>query len=68
MKPKQRLWFSERVDILANTRSGIMLGKSMNVVNSYTYLGFTFKTKLERRNFRLCSKRQEGSFSTYVKP
>ena len=37
-------------------------GKFMNVVNSYTYLGFTFKTKLERRNFRLCSKRQEGSF------
>ena len=43
-------------------------GKSMNVVNSYTYLGFTFTTKLQRRNFRFCSKRQEGSFFTYVKP
>ena len=37
-------------------------GKSMNVVNSYTYLGFTFTTKLQRRNFRFCSKRQESSF------
>ena len=63
MKAEQRLWFSERVDILANTRSGTYAGKSMNVVNSYTYLGFTFTTKLQRRNFRFCSKRQEGSFS-----
>ena len=39
------------------------VGKSMNVVNSYTYMGFTFTTKLlQRRNFRFCSKRQEGSF------
>ena len=34
-------------------------GKSMNVVNSYTYLGFTFTTELQRRNYQ---------FSTYVKP
>ena len=37
-------------------------GKSMNVVNSYTYLGFTSTTKLQRRNFTFVAKGKKTVF------